>query len=168
MILRRFIIILALATLTASSFLADDGWVVREDGIGPVKVGMTLSQLNRVLNEKFSMPRDKGDQGCFYVKPAKHPHISFMIEDGHLVRIDIDKAGLATAEGIQVGDSEARALRVYGHRLKTEPQEYPGGNYLTVRSVDGRYGIRFETAKGKVQTFYAGRFEAVQYVEGCL
>lgn len=167
MILRRLTVIVVLAIAAVSYSRADDGWVIREDGVGPVKVGMSLSQLNRVLSEKFSMPQDKGDQGCFYVKPAKHAHIAFMIEDGHLARIDVDKAGISTAEGIQVGDSEAHALQVYGPRLKIEPLHYTEGHYLTVRSINGRYGIRFETEKGKIQTFYAGRFEAVQYIEGC-
>lgn len=167
MISRQLIVIAMLAVLTVGASLADDAWVVREDGVGPVMVGMTLSQLNGVLNEKFSLPHDKGDQGCFYVKPAKHPHVSFMVEDGHLTRIDIDRAGIPTVEGIQVGDSEAHALQVYGRRLKTEPHKFTVGHYLTARSADGRYGIRFETEKGKIQNFYAGRFGSVQYVEGC-
>ena len=131
---------------------------------------MSLSQLNAVLHEKFSMPESKDDQGCFYVNPTRHPHVALMIEDGRLARIDVDGPGVATAEGIQVGDSEARVLQVYGSRLKVEPHAYTGpeGHYLTVRSKSGRYGIRFETDKGKVETFYAGRFKAVQYIEGCL
>jgi len=28
--------------------------------------------------------------------------------------------------------------------------------------------MRFEIEKGEVTTFYAGKYEAVQYVEGCL
>jgi hypothetical protein len=80
-----------------------------------------------------------------------------------------DGPGISTTEGIQVGDSEKHAGRVYGTRLKVEPQQYiDDGHYLTARSRDGRYGIRFETEKAKIQRFYAGRFKAVQYVEGCL
>jgi len=143
--------------------------VIRQDGVGPVTIGMTLPQLNAVLHETFSMPRNKDDQGCFYVKPTRHAHIAFMIEDAHLSRVDVDGPGISTAEGIQVGDSEERARRVYGARMKVEPHKYiEDGHYLTVRSTDGRYGIRFETEKGKIQMFYAGRFESVQYVEGCL
>ena len=170
MILRKLTVLVVLTIATISISLADDTWVVREDGVGPVKVGMNLSQLNAVLHERFSMPYSKEDQGCFYVKPAKHAHIAFMIEDGRLVRIDVDKAGISTAEGVQVGDSEARALQVYAPRLKVESSKYggPGGHYLTMRSVNGRYGIRFETEKGKMRTFYAGGFDAIQYVEGCL
>jgi hypothetical protein len=151
------------------SSLANDTWVVREDGVGPVKIGMTLSQLNTVLHSKFSMPAAKDNQGCFYVNPSKHPRIAFMIEDGRLVRIDVEIAGVATSEGIQVGDSESRALRVYGFRLKVEPHAYTGpeGHYLTARSKDGRFGRRFETDQGKITMFYAGRYKAIQYIEGC-
>lgn len=153
----------------ASIALATESWAIREDGVGPVKIGMNLSQLNAVLHEKFSMPRSKDDQGCFYVEPAKHPQIAFMLEDGRLSRVDVFKPGISTAEGIQVGDSEAHTLQVYGPRLKVEPNAYSGpeGHYLTVRSGNGRYAIRFETERGKIQAYYAGLFDSVQYIEGC-
>ena len=100
---------------------------------------------------------------------ARHPHIAFMIEDGRLSRIDVDRAAVATSAGILVGDSEARALKVYGSRLKVDSHQYiENGHYLTIRSSSGRYGIRFETDQGKITMAYAGRFESIQYVEGCL
>lgn len=111
------------------------------------------------------MPESKEDQGCFYVTAAKHPQVSFMIENRRLVRVDVDKSGVATADGVQVGDSEERVKQVYGSRLKVEPHHYTDGHYLTLRN--GNYGIRFETDEGKVSTFYAGTFEAIQYIEGC-
>jgi hypothetical protein len=94
-----------------------------------------------------------------------------MIEDGSLVRVDVNKPGVATTQGIQVGDTEAHVKRVYGASLEIEPSQYfgdEGGHYLTLQTPDRRYGIRFETEKGKVATFYAGKYEAVEYVEGCL
>ena len=161
--------IAVLAILLAGTCMADDNWVVRPDGVGPVKIGENLSQLNTLLHEKFSMPESKTDQGCFYVNPSSHPHLKFMMVDGRLARVDVDAPGVSTVKGIQVGDSEAHALQVYGPAMKVEPHKYTGpeGHYLTVRSSSGRFGIRFETDKGKIQRFYAGRFEAVQYVEGC-
>jgi len=165
----RGFIALTLALASIAAFAANDAWVVREDGFGPAKVGMTLSQLNTVLGEKFAMPIEKDGQACFDVLSTKHPHVSFMIEDGHLSRMDVDAPGITTSEGVQVGDSEAKALRVYGPRLKVEPHHYINdGHYLTVRSSDGRYGRRFETEKGKITSFYSGRFASVQLVEGCL
>lgn len=92
-----------------------------------------------------------------------------MIENGSLSRVDVYSPGIATAEGVQVGDSEEHARRVYGSKLKTEPHAYnpEEGHHLTVRSTDGRFGIRFETEKGRIQSFYAGRYKSVQYIEGC-
>ena len=161
---------LALLTIAANlTSLSDNAWVIRQDGVGPVKIGMNLFQLSSLLHEKFSMPDSKDEQGCFYVEPTKHPQVGFMIVDGRLARIDVTEPGVPTTKGIQVGDSEAHALKVYGPRLKVEPHAYtrPEGHYLTLRSSNGRYGIRFETDQGKIVMFYAGRFEAVQYIEGC-
>lgn len=151
-------------------YAAFDSWIIRFDGTGPIKIGMSLSQLSAVLHERFLMPEEKDEQACFYVNPAKHPGISIMIEDGHVTRIDVERRGIATAEGIRVGDSEARAVQVYGQKLKVEPHAYTGplGHYLTVRSSDGRYGIRFETDGNKVVSFYAGQQQAISYIEGCL
>jgi hypothetical protein len=157
-----------LITATISSSLAEETWVIREDGAGPVKIGMSLPQLNAALHEKFSLPDEEG-LACFSVSPKRHPRIAFMILDDRLARIDVLGPGIFTAAGVQVGDSEARALQVYGSKLKVEPHQYmaPEGHYLTVRSVDNRYGIRFETVNGKITVFYAGRFDAIQFVEGC-
>src|SRR5579859_4413644 len=58
----RSLRLLAVLTIVCvSSCLADNVWVVRPDGVGPVKVGMSLSQLNAALHETFSMPDDKDD-----------------------------------------------------------------------------------------------------------
>ena len=153
---------------TSGVSAGQDRWVIAFNGVGPVKIGMSLSELNTALHERFTMPTEKEDQGCFYVNSAKHPHISFMIEDGRVVRVDVESAGIPTAQGVQVGDSEEHALQVYGPKLKVSESPYdPEGHYFTIQSEDRRNGIRFETEKGKIQTYYAGRFEAVQYVEGC-
>jgi hypothetical protein len=154
--------------LVANS-LAADTWVLREDGIGPVKIGMSLSQLNAVLQEKFSKPTEEWEsQECFYVKPSRHPHITFMIEDGRVSRVDVDGAVVATSTGIRVGHAEARALKIYGSALKIDSHQYiETGHYLTIQSNSGRYGIRFETDQGRITTFYGGLYSAIQYVEGC-
>jgi len=129
---------------------------------------MKLSQLDLVFQEKSSMPTAEDEQGCFYVESSKHPHIGFMIIDGRLARIDVDSSVVATSSGIRVGDLESRALKVYGSKLKVQSHQYiDNGHYLTIRSSSGRYGIRFETDQGKITTFYAGLYDAIQYVEGC-
>jgi hypothetical protein len=158
-----------LLALLVNVSLGREVWVVRADGVGPVKIGMTLSQLNTALHEKFSIPESSDEQGCFFVNTPSHPGILFMIENGRLVRVDVVKPGVSTSEGIQVGDSEELAQKAYDTRLSVEPHAYSSkeGHYLTVRSAKGRYGIRVETDKGKITVFYAGRFRAIHYIEGC-
>ena len=143
-------------------------WIVRPDGIGPVRVGMTLTELNSVLHESFTMPADKEQQPCFYVNTDRHPGVGFMIQNRRVVRVDVDGPDTPTVEGVRVGDSEAKAMRAYGSRLNIEPNYYqPQEKYLTIRSANRRYAIRFETDNGKIGRFYAGRLSAVLLIEGC-
>ena len=160
--------VLFFGMLAASFGFGQSSWTLRLDGIGPAKIGMTLAQLNTALHERFAMPQDKDDQGCFYVNPKSHPEVAFMIEDRRLVRVDIDKSGISTEKGLSVGNSETRARQVYGEELKVEPSKYSGdegGHYLTF--ISGKYGLRFETENGKITEFYAGTTTAIKYVEGC-
>lgn len=129
---------------------------------------MSLPQLSAMLHEKLPLPPAKDDQACFYVSTKKQPKLSFMMLEGLLARIDVKDPGVKTPRGIQVGDSENHALQVYGSRLKVSPHKYiDNGHYLTAKSSDGDYGIRFETEDGKITTYYAGRFDAIQLVERC-
>jgi hypothetical protein len=159
---------LVLYLFVANISFAGDAWVIRDDGAGPAKIGMSLAQLVVALHQDLSMPAEKDVQGCFYVNPRGHEHIAFMIVDKRLVRLDVYGPGIATSTGIQVGDSESRVRKVYGSRVKLTPHTYvDNGHYLTIRSEDPRFGVRFETNDGKITMFYAGTFEAIQYVEGC-
>lgn len=163
--LARLLVLLALLLNVAS---AGDVWTIRDDSVGPVKIGMTLAQLRTTLHQKLPK-EDSGSDNCFYVSASGHDHVGFMMIDDHLARIDVDAPGIFTATGLQVGDSEAKVRKVYGAKLQVTAHQYiDTGHYLTVRSDDRRYGVRFETDSGKITTFYAGTYEAIQYVEGCL
>lgn len=153
---------------SATSF-AGDAWTVHDDGVGPVKIGITLDKLKSIFHDNLTMPADKDSQSCYYVSSPEHPHINFMISDGSLIRIDVDGPGVPMKEGIQVGDAESKVMKAYGGKLKVEPHEAAGptGHYLTARSSDGLKGIRFETNEGKVEMFYVGTYDAVHQEEGC-
>jgi outer membrane protein assembly factor BamE (lipoprotein component of BamABCDE complex) len=146
------------------------GWVLNFDGIGAVKVGMTLRQVNAVLGEHFSTPTGEDEKTCFYVQPKQHPDTGIMVLDGRVARVDVfapDHASpsTGTAAGIHIGDSESRVASVYGDKVQVSPHHYTDGHYLTVES--GKYGLRFETDEGKVTGFYAGNLRAIALVEGC-
>jgi hypothetical protein len=155
--------------VSVSVCFAGNVWVVRPDGVGPVRIGMSLAQLSTTLHERFPIPEDKEEQRCFYVNPANHPGVGIMIEEGRVTRVDVERRGTSTSEGVRVGDSETYAMEVYDQKLKVEPHAYtaPKGHYLTIHSSDDRYGIKFETYEGKIVKFYAGQLKAISYIEGC-
>src|SRR5260370_42137142 len=130
-------------------------------------VGITLCKLGSALHKELAAYA-RVDQGCFYINARGHDNVSFMIIDGHVARVEVGAPGVKTLTGIQVGDSEAQVQKVYGAKLKVTEHAYiDTGHYLTVRSSDGRYGVRFEADAGKIVRFYAGKYDAIQYVEGC-
>lgn len=91
-----------------------------------------------------------------------------MFIDAILSRIDVSGEGGRTDTGIVVGDPVQYVLDTYPH-VASVPNAYDDQErYLTARSRDGRLAIRFETRKGKIAGFHAGRFKAVRYIEGCL
>jgi hypothetical protein len=103
----RYCLILSILFFISFGSRASSAWVVRFNSTGPVKIGMSLSQLNAALHEKFSMPEDKDEQACFYAEPAKHPGVAIMIEKGYVTRVDVFRPDISSAEGIRIGDSES-------------------------------------------------------------
>ena len=161
-------ILIVLVTSLFCNAQAQESWVVRFKGAGPVKIGMSKSQLTVLLHEKLK-EADDGSDSCYYLESRKHPHLRFMMIDNKLARIDVDGRGVPASTGIQVGDAEKVVIHNYSADLKVEAHHYiDDGHYLTARSKGGKFGIRFESEKGKIIAFYAGTFEAIQYVEGCL
>jgi hypothetical protein len=142
-------------------------WIVRADGIGPLRVGVPLADASRTLGETLRITQ----AGCDHVNPATTPEgVLLMVIDDTIARVEIDTAGVRTAEGAQVGDSESRVLELYGARARIEPHKYtyPDGHYVVVTPPgDTLHRIIFETFKGRVTRYRAGRVPAVQLVEGC-
>jgi hypothetical protein len=142
-------------------------WIVRADGIGPLRVGVALASASSTLGEELRVT----ESGCDHVNPTTMPDgVLLMIIDDTVARVEVDTAGVRTAEGAQVGDSESRVLELYGALARIEPHKYtyPDGHYVVVAPPgDTLHRIIFETFKGRVTTYRAGRLPAVQLVEGC-
>jgi hypothetical protein len=142
-------------------------WVVRADGIGPLQVGVPLAAASRTLGEILRVTQAE----CDHVNPMKMPDgILLMVIDDTIARVEVDTAGIRTVEGAEVGDSESRVLELYGARARIEPHKYtyPDGHYVVVTPPsDTLHRIIFETFKGRVTRYRAGRVPAVQFVEGC-
>src|SRR5919109_523438 len=85
-------------------------WIVRADGIGPLRVGVPLASASRTLGEELQVT----EPGCDHVDPRIMPDgVLLMIIDDTVARVEVDTAGVRTAEGGQVGGSEWRGVEVY-------------------------------------------------------
>lgn len=143
---------------------------VTENGIGALRVGMTVAQARKAY-KSFSLPPSAEKSGCEYAKVAELPAgVLVMVEDGIVVRVDVRTPELPTAGGTRVGDSEASVRAKYGQRVSVSPHKYTDGHYLTLRSAspgDTIHRIIFETDTSKIPSYRAGQMPQVGYVEGC-
>ena len=143
-------------------------WTLSEEGIGPVRVGMTVAEAAAALPGGVAHPET---QECAYVGLSGLPTgVSLMTEAGRIVRVDVDdSSAVATTRGARVGWTEAQVLALYpGARV--EPHKYEDGHYLVAipgAPADTVHRIVFETARGVVTRFRGGVVPAVEYVEGC-
>jgi hypothetical protein len=143
---------------------------VTERGIGPLRAGMTLPEASAALGGALVAPPGADTAGCHYVQwRGSPPGVRVMVEGGRIARVDIDSAGVRTATGVGIGDTEEQVQRQYGGHAAVSPQKYGEGHYLTVtpNPSDSSYAIVFETSGGKVTRYRAGRRPQVEYVEGC-
>jgi hypothetical protein len=144
--------------------------VLGPDGLGPVRIGMTVAALDAALGDTLRPAYMEGGT-CAYVRPAAFPPgVSAMVWADTVVRIDVETAGTVTPEGAGVGDAEAKVLALYGARAVVTPHKYTGpeGHDVTVgEPADSTRLLLFETDGRTVIRFRAGRAAAVRLVEGC-
>lgn len=155
---------------------AGTAWVMRFDGMGPLRVGMTLDEARAALGGDLAMPPtaggvDEGPDRCDYPRSARLPAGAMvMVQGQRVVRVEVDSGTLATAEGARIGDPEARIQQLYAGRVTVQPHKYTDGHYLVVRPAeasDTTHLLVFETDGRVVQRFRAGQKPQVEYVEGC-
>lgn len=144
------------------------------DGIGPVRVGMTLQEAVNSANTPFTLKPGAGiGSKCGFANPETGPQgLEVMVTEGRIARVDvISNRKITTLSGAKIGDSEARIKALYPDKLSVTPHKYvPKGHYLTFvpkDAVDQKYRIIFETDGQKVTQFRAGKLPEIGFIEGC-
>jgi hypothetical protein len=170
---------------TAPAAPEAEAWVLTSEGLGPLRIGMTLAEITAAAGPDSDPDAVGGPEpeSCDQFRPARAPAgVIVMVEEGRLTRISLDEGSqVATDRGIRVGDPARRVREIYGEALTEMPHEYveAPAAYLThwagnVRPGEGGYvedsaarGIRYETDERKRVTVIHGGGPSIQYVEGC-
>jgi hypothetical protein len=148
------------------------------DGIGPIRVGMTVDEASQSAGIKLTRSGSGGldEYQCSYVQPKGEPEgISFMVTKGRIARVDISSKRITTIKGAKIGDTEDQIFSIYPGQIQATRHPYQGrspynGKYLTFVPKDAddkNYRIIFETAKNRVMRFRSGKLPEVEAIEGC-
>lgn len=148
------------------------GLTLTPNGIGHLRVGMTVRQARRASGRRIILGYDAFGPSCRYAS-VRSLRVGLMLSYGRIVRIDLLRNSPVHAMGgIRRGDSERAVFDAFGEKVtRTQHQYVPEGSYLTVGWKSGRFarrGIRFETnGDGTITSIYAGRRAQIRYIEGC-
>jgi hypothetical protein len=166
---------LAVSSLTVSTVVAQIKLTNQSklfiNGIGTVRVGMTVSQAAKAAGTK--LVGDSPNNSCYYVKPQNEPkNLSFMVTKGRISRVDVrQNTQITSLKGAKIGDTEAQIKSLYAGQIKVTPHKYvQGGHYLTFVPKDRayqNYRVVFETDGKLVTQFRSGKLPEVEFVEGC-
>lgn len=145
------------------------------NGIGSIRVGMTVSQASQAAGTRLVSLNGAAinNRGCFYVKPLSGLNgVELMLTDGRIARVDIVRnSSVTTASGAKIGDTEARIKSLYRGQIEVSPHKYtPGWHYLTFipkNASERNYRLVFETNGNRVVQFRSGRVPEVESVERC-
>lgn len=175
----RHLLTLALFAAPAACLAAGTGWSPASwragvDGVGPIRLGMTLDQARKVSGVEWTEdPRDPGDDNwpaCHYAWPAPGGQLQFdiglMLEQGIVTRIDVAATEVATLSGARIGDTEGSVVEHYAGRAKPG-SESDGTRILSIYPEQQRQMV-FLLESSHISAYRVGQVPAVQYEEGCL
>jgi hypothetical protein len=106
---------------------------------------------------------------CHHRLSLQQPGVRYTLSGDVITRIETRDTRYATAKGVHVGDSVARAQKAYGKRLTSAPHPYfAQGKVLTVYSPDRKHALVMEANdQGRIITLRGGRLPEVGWLEGC-
>lgn len=146
------------------------------DGLGPVRIGMTLDEAAAAAGLTIKLrPEESGGLDCTYAHPVNgSDEMAFMVVAGRIVRIDIGRTGpvrVRTLSGIGRDSTEADVMRTYAGHIQVEPHPYISGAHNLVYVPDdaayAKYRMIFEAVDGRITNFRSGLADPVSWTEGC-
>ena len=137
-------------------------------GLGPVRVGHTLSEAQDAAGVIFNAA-STGSEACQYYTPAAGATgASFMVVNDEIVRIDISSGPITSKSGYGIGATKDAIKAAFGSKIK----ESAAGDSLTFVPVpvgDKSMRVIWELdANGSVTSLRTGRLAHVTSKIGCV
>jgi hypothetical protein len=166
------LVLLATATTTSTTTAtaAEERPRFTVQGLAPVAAGQSLAQADKALGQPLQPEKPPATpEACHYRQSAAQPGVRHTLREGTLLRSETRDARYATASGLRVGDTLARAQQLYGARLVLSPHPYfDKGRSAAVYAGDKRHALVMEANdQGRIITLRAGRVPEVLSLEGC-
>lgn len=151
---------------TASESTSVEGAVIEPDGVGPIRVGMSLAEARAHGWAARSAVCDRWDASPELVDRG----LSMTFVDDTLYEIWVHGPEFATEAGITVGDTLADVTEAYGDQLRTELRDGGGGRLPAWFVVEGEHELLFlEQDPGQDQQIKSilARTHGTDVIEGC-
>jgi hypothetical protein len=145
-------------------------WRVSAEGIGPVKVGMSVAQAAAALGEYFAANKHAT---CDYADwPGAPEGAHVVIDDDTVVAVWVSSGQVASEEQLKIGD-RADMIEVRYPSLAADKRpntdHYYGRAFALVIPLPGDSSRRivYEVSDSVIRSFRAGRYRAVLDDEPC-
>lgn len=159
--------------------------VATMEGIGPVKIGMTVQEAEHALGAKLDPISPPFYKECWITSRSdkKDRVIQYMVEDENIAAIDVYPPAaetfplpipaIKTPKGIGVGSTEEQIRKAYGKSVKKERAPYfdednkETAYWFHADNPDKKLGMFFDARYGRVLSFSVGTLEAINQMERC-
>jgi hypothetical protein len=121
-------------------------WQIHSEGYGPVRIGMTLGQAERLLGSTLVLKESPLVGGCFVATPKKgHKGVQLIVQGNSIAFAVATAVGTRADSGLQVGDKAAEVRRRYGDRVEVVADRYvDNSRHLFIWEKNKSRGLRFE------------------------
>src|SRR5260370_42126197 len=88
-------------------------------GLGPLRIGMTETQIRTVLADNLKSDQPESAEGCKYLD-VEGAGLDLMMQNSRLVRIDVNDRKWLSVSGARIGSTGDDIRKLYGPTIRSE------------------------------------------------